>query len=51
VLNALHGGTGPDLLGLCEVENVHVVKDLIKAMGRTDLQVAHIDSKDIRGSI
>jgi hypothetical protein len=49
VLNALHGGAGPDLLGLCEVENVHVVKDLIKAMGRTDLQVAHIDSKDIRG--
>lgn len=49
VLNALHGGTGPDLLGLCEVENVNVVNDLIKAMGRNDLQVAHIDSPDIRG--
>ena len=49
VLNALHGGTGPDLLGLCEVENVNVVNDLIKAMGRNDLQAAHIDSPDIRG--
>ncbi len=49
VINALHGGTGPDLLGLCEVENESVIRDLIKATGRTDLQIAHIDSEDLRG--
>jgi hypothetical protein len=49
VINALHDGTGPDLLGLCELENESVIRDLIKATGRSDLQIAHIDSEDLRG--
>lgn len=49
VINLLHGGAGPDLLGLCEVENVDVVQALITATGRTDLEIAHIDHPDVRG--
>ncbi len=49
IINLMHDGTGPDLLGLCEVENVNVVQALIAATGRTDLEVAHIDHPDIRG--
>lgn len=49
ILRLLHGGAGPQLLGLCEVENVRLAERLIAAAGRTDLRVAHLDSPDLRG--
>jgi hypothetical protein len=49
VLNALHDGQGADLIGLCEIENLACIRALIRAMGRDDLQIAHIESEDIRG--
>ena len=49
VIKQLHGGTGPDLLGLCELENKSVVDALLAEIGRADLQVAHVESPDIRG--
>jgi hypothetical protein len=50
VINLMHGGQGPDLLGICEIEHEPLVKQLITATGRTDLKVAtYKDSPDIRG--
>jgi|CXWL01.1.fsa_nt_gi endonuclease/exonuclease/phosphatase family metal-dependent hydrolase len=49
IINLLNGGSGPDLLGLCEVENLGVVQQLVAATGRTDLEIAHIDHPDVRG--
>ena len=49
VIKLLHGGTGPDLLGLCEIENEDVLKALLKEIGREDYQIAHLDSPDLRG--
>lgn len=49
IIRQLHEGEGADLLGLCEVENKGVVEKLLSAVGRSDYQVAHLDSPDIRG--
>jgi endonuclease/exonuclease/phosphatase family metal-dependent hydrolase len=49
IVRQMHGGAGPDLLGLCEVENKEVVDDLLAKIGRDDYRVAHVDSPDIRG--
>lgn len=49
VIRQTHGGAGPDLLGLAEVENKAVVEALLKAIGRDDYRVAHVESPDIRG--
>lgn len=50
IINLMHGGQGPDLLGICEIENEALVNRLIAATGRTDLKVAsYQDSPDIRG--
>ncbi|MGY6275887.1 endonuclease/exonuclease/phosphatase family protein [Methylomonas sp. MgM2] len=49
IIGQLHGGAGPDLLGLCEVENKAVVETLMDAIGRSDYRLAHIESPDIRG--
>lgn len=49
VINLMHGGTGPDLLGICEIENGALAEKLIAATGRADLQVVHADSPDLRG--
>lgn len=49
VIRQMHGGAGPDLLGLCEVENKQVVDELLKKIGRSDYRLAHVDSPDIRG--
>ena len=48
VVNAMFGGQGPELLGLCEVENEAVVKRLAKLL-KPDLTIAHVESPDIRG--
>ncbi len=49
VIKRMHGGKMPDLLGICEIENKTLAERLIKATGRSDYKVAHIDSPDIRG--
>lgn len=49
VIDLMHNEQGPDLLGICEVENKKVVKKLINACQRDDYDIAHIDSEDIRG--
>ncbi|MEA1946270.1 MAG: hypothetical protein U9N83_03085 [Thermodesulfobacteriota bacterium] len=49
IIDLLHNGKGPDLLGVCEVENKDVAEELIKACKRNDYELAHIESDDIRG--
>lgn len=51
VIRQLNGGLGPDLLGVCEVENRPVLQRLVAALaplGR-DYLVAHHDTSDERG--
>lgn len=51
VINSLHNNQGPDLLGLCEIENEELAKKLIEKMGKQDIyEIAqYTDSPDIRG--
>jgi endonuclease/exonuclease/phosphatase family metal-dependent hydrolase len=49
IVKQMHSGAGPDLLGICEVENRNVAERLIERIGRTDLTLAHINSPDLRG--
>lgn len=43
-------GNGPDLLGVCEVENINLANRLIDKIGRSDYKVAEYkDSPDLRG--
>lgn len=49
IIKKMHGGAGPDLLGLCEVENRGVVERLMAEIGRDDYHLAHVESPDIRG--
>ena len=49
VIKLMHGGDGPDLLGMCEIENKAVVERLIAEIGRDDYVIAHVESPDIRG--
>ncbi|PKN48131.1 MAG: endonuclease/exonuclease/phosphatase [Deltaproteobacteria bacterium HGW-Deltaproteobacteria-17] len=52
VICAMNNGAGPDILGVCEVENVNVLHRLCEAIhsagGRT-YKVAHADTGDNRG--
>ena len=51
IIRQLNGGAGPDLLGLCEVENAHVLgllRDALAPLGR-DYRIAHADTADRRG--
>ncbi len=51
IISQLNGGRGPDLLGVCEVENRPVLQRLVEALaplGRNYL-VAHHDTADERG--
>ena len=51
IINKVNGGAGPDLLGVCEVENKPVMKKLaekLKPIGR-NYAVAHHDTSDNRG--
>lgn len=45
----LGGGTGPDLLGLGEVENRRVLEDLAARLRPVPFGVVHFDSPDARG--
>jgi len=49
VIKQMHAGKGPDLLGVCEIENKQVLEDLRAAIGRPDYEIAHAESPDIRG--
>lgn len=49
IIGQINGGQGPDVLGLCEVENVSVLKRLCAALPQRNYQVAHADTADERG--
>jgi endonuclease/exonuclease/phosphatase family metal-dependent hydrolase len=49
IIKLMHGGQGPDLLGICEVENKALLVELVARTGLPHLAVAHVDSPDIRG--
>ena len=49
VIRLMFDGRGPDLLGLCEIENERVANVLIDAIGRDDYALAHVENPDIRG--
>ncbi|MCC6551097.1 MAG: hypothetical protein IT279_13620 [Ignavibacteriaceae bacterium] len=50
VIRAMNNGRGPDLLGVCEVENAYVVKKLSEEkLKDLKLQYVHFDSPDARG--
>lgn len=51
VVRAMNDGQGPDLIGLCEVENLPVLNRLLQAMNiaNRDYAIAHQDTADNRG--
>jgi endonuclease/exonuclease/phosphatase family metal-dependent hydrolase len=51
IIRQMNGGAGPDVLGVCEIENEHVLRLLIEALALTtrDYDVAHADTSDERG--
>jgi Endonuclease/Exonuclease/phosphatase family len=49
IIKLMHGGQGPDLLGICEVENKELLDELVVRTGLPNLAVAHKNSPDIRG--
>lgn len=53
IIASMFDGAGPDLLGICEIENEALTQRLVLALrarlGRQDYVMAHADSPDIRG--
>ena len=49
IIKLMHGGQGPDLLGICEVETKELLEELVARTGLPNLKVAHVDNPDIRG--
>jgi hypothetical protein len=49
IIKQMHGGAGPDLLALCEVETREVVEERMAQIGRSDYRLALVDSPGIRG--
>ena len=51
IIMQLNSGNGPDILGVCEIENAHVMNLLIQALGALNRNYAlvHDDSNDRRG--
>ncbi|HEY3216388.1 MAG TPA: endonuclease/exonuclease/phosphatase family protein [Candidatus Eisenbacteria bacterium] len=50
VIQKMHNGAGPDLLGVAEIENEGVAKKLLAAIGLPQLKLApYQDAPDIRG--
>jgi endonuclease/exonuclease/phosphatase family metal-dependent hydrolase len=49
VIGLMFDGQGPDLLGLCEIENERVAEQLLKLIGRSDYQLAHVAHPDVQG--
>jgi hypothetical protein len=50
-INSLHNGEGPDLLGLCEIENEKIAQALIEKLGKQEVYTVaqYTDGPDIRG--
>lgn len=50
-ISQLAGGQAPDILGLCELENRHVLEDLIAhpTLAPLGYEIVHFDSPDKRG--
>jgi endonuclease/exonuclease/phosphatase family metal-dependent hydrolase len=51
IISQMNGGNGPDLLGVCEVENNPVLEQVVDSLdplGRA-YEIAHHDCKDLRG--
>ena len=49
IIRMMFDGHGPDLLGVCEIENERVANILIDAVGRDDYALAHVQNPDIQG--
>jgi predicted extracellular nuclease len=51
IIGKLNNGEGPDILGLCEIENEAVLEMLVDRLSRLphDYAIAHADTKDGRG--
>ena len=49
VISGMNGGEGPDVLGLQEVENEDVVRDLVDRLPNKRYGIVHSDSPDFRG--
>jgi len=51
IIRQMNGGAGPDVLGVCEIENEHVLRLLVDGLALTtrDYDVAHADTSDERG--
>lgn len=51
VISSMNDGKGPDVLGMCEVENFRVLKDLVNtpALKKLGYGIVHIESRDERG--
>jgi predicted extracellular nuclease len=52
VIRSLNGGTGPDILGVCEVESQGVLQKLVDQIGADGgrrYAIAHADTSDNRG--
>lgn len=49
VIRLMFDGRGPDLLGVCEIENSRVAGALLEALERTDYALAHVETVGISG--
>ncbi|HAL92570.1 MAG TPA: hypothetical protein DCM68_06045 [Verrucomicrobia bacterium] len=49
VIQGMNGGNGPDILGIEEVENADVVRDLLDKLAGKSYGIVHVDSPDPRG--
>jgi len=49
IINRLNDNNGPDILGVCEVENRHVLELLVAKLNRATYDIVHADTKDARG--
>lgn len=49
VIGQMNGGNGPDIIGVCEVENRHVLELLAAKITCRPYSIVHADTKDERG--
>ena len=51
IITLMNDGKGPDILGVCEIENKNVIKQLIKKLDlpSRSYKIAHDNSNDGRG--
>lgn len=51
IIKLMNNGLGPDILGVCEIENKHVLERLVLALASLsrNYKIIHADTKDQRG--